>query len=211
MVSNNYFFLSFLFNLIDPNNNSCFNSKLVNKNAKIIIDGFPGSGQSFLLKYTLSNTNICYNDVIHHTHSSIVSINAALMGIPVVILLRPPDEAVYSLISRWKHISFEYAYDYYCKYYQSLLDSNCNFYILDTKTLFNNKLSPYLSYLADQNVHINQNLKYDSLFPEKFKSSEWKDRKSKFEIFHKQVLNNNLPQISDSRKLYSKLYEIRSY
>tara|TARA_B100000886_G_C20419336_1_gene490740 strand:+ start:659 stop:1294 length:636 start_codon:yes stop_codon:yes gene_type:complete len=211
MISSNYFFLSFFYNLLDPNNNNCFNKKLVNKNARLVIDGFPGSGQSFLLKYTLNNTNVCYNNVIHHTHSSIVSINAALMGIPVVILLRPPDEAVYSLISRWKHVPFEYAYDYYCKFYESLLDSNIKFYILDTKDLFKNKLSPYLSYLSDQNIHINQNLKYDSLFPEKLKSNEWKDRKSKFKIFHRKVLAYNLPQISNSRKLYSKIYEVRSH
>lgn len=67
---------------------------LINESTDLLLEGFPRSGNTYLLSWlTLANPNL---RVASHLHSVSHARVALRQGVPVVILLRPPKEALAS-------------------------------------------------------------------------------------------------------------------
>ncbi len=95
--------------------------KAVSDDTDIIIDGFPRSGNTFAVtafKYAQPSAV----NVSSHIHAPIEVITAVKKGIPAIVLVRDPDDAAMSfMIMLGQNVSAKTAYDYYIRFYESLL------------------------------------------------------------------------------------------
>lgn len=93
--------------------------KAICKDTELVIDGFPGSANSFAFKsFNRSQTRPV--KVGHHSHAPAQIIKAIKQGIPVLLTVRPPAGAVVSLTSRWSYISVTQALHIYIGFYTKL-------------------------------------------------------------------------------------------
>ena len=95
--------------------------KSVNENTDIIIDGFPRSGNTFAVtafKFAQPGPST----VSSHIHAPIEIITAVRRGIPAIVLIRDPEDAAISfMIMLAENVSAKAAFDYYIRFYESLL------------------------------------------------------------------------------------------
>lgn len=93
--------------------------KAICKDTELVIDGFPGSANSFAFKsFKQSQTRPV--KVGHHSHAPSQIIKAIKQGIPVLLIIRAPADAVVSLTSRWSYISVTQALQIYIRFYTKL-------------------------------------------------------------------------------------------
>lgn len=89
-----------------------------NAEQKIIIDGFPGSANSYAteLFVDLQGESFVFG---HHFHSPAETIKGMKMGIPVLLTLRHPVDAVCSMVRRWPFVKYERALVWYGMFYEA--------------------------------------------------------------------------------------------
>ena len=89
-----------------------------NAEQKIIIDGFPGSANSYAteLFVDLQGDSFVFG---HHFHSPAETIRGMKMGIPVLLTLRHPVDAVCSMVRRWPFVKYERALVWYRMFYEA--------------------------------------------------------------------------------------------
>lgn len=93
--------------------------KAIRKDTELVIDGFPGSANTFAFKsFNRSQTRPV--KLGHHTHAPAQIIKAIKLGIPVWLVIREPAGAVVSLSGRWPHISMTQALQTYIGFYTKL-------------------------------------------------------------------------------------------
>jgi hypothetical protein len=102
--------------------------KAIGKDTEIVIEGFPRSANSFsVAAFKLAQPQPVR--VAHHLHFSGQVIAAAKMGIPALVLIREPEEAVLTGLSRMLELNFEYnvarqalrEYSRYLRFYLPIL------------------------------------------------------------------------------------------
>lgn len=84
-----------------------------------VIDGFQGSGNSYATEAFKS----CQAQPIrlaHHLHAPAQIIKAVQQGVPVLVTLRHPSDAVVSLVSRWPYVGLGQGLRAYIRFYEAL-------------------------------------------------------------------------------------------
>ena len=86
-----------------------------------VIEGFPRSGNTFATAAFGMAKSGPLPKVAHHTHAAAVVIAAARRGIPVLLLIRRPGDAVLSVAVRQPDLSLRAAFRAYIGFYGPLL------------------------------------------------------------------------------------------
>lgn len=99
---------------------------LVSKSTELVIEGFPRSGNTFAFAaFTLAQSRSV--KIAHHHHVPAQIIYAIKNRIPVLVIVRKPDEAALSLVIREPYISIKDALSYYMLFYERIIpySDNC--------------------------------------------------------------------------------------
>ena len=90
----------------------------VHRGLALVIDGFPGSANSFATRAfrAMQEERV---PVGNHYHSPAETIRATRLGVPVLLTLRRPIDSVNSMVRRWPFVSFESALRWYVMFYEA--------------------------------------------------------------------------------------------
>lgn len=94
---------------------------LVTARTVLVIDGFPRSGNgfsNFALRHAAKQHGTHLPVIAHHLHNPGQVVAAARLGIPVLLLVRPPRATVLSVVSRWPHLRIRQVLRAYVGYYE---------------------------------------------------------------------------------------------
>jgi len=91
----------------------------VSKDTEIVIEGFPRSANTFAVAAFTFAQELPVK-IARHLHAPAQVIVAARRGIPCIVLIRKPRDAVLSLLVRAPHISAEQALKDYIRFYSSV-------------------------------------------------------------------------------------------
>lgn len=92
----------------------------VSKDTEIVIEGFPRSPNTFAVPaFTFAQGRPV--KIARHLHAPAQATEAVRRGIPCVVLIRKPRDAVLSLLVREPHISAEPALKDYIRFYRSIV------------------------------------------------------------------------------------------
>lgn len=113
------------------------NDLLIKKKTKLVIEGFPRSGNTFcvLAFVTAQKENM---HIAHHIHLAAQVIQGIRMRLPVMVLIREPDEALKSFLVRYPKIKTRDAINAYCRFYHSLLPYKKHLMVVPFKNLIEN-------------------------------------------------------------------------
>jgi hypothetical protein len=103
---------------------------LVDEGTKIVIEGFPRSGNTFAV-FAFRHAQRHDVPIAHHLHAPAQVIRAVELGVPAVVLVRDPLEAVPSLILRDPRFSMGIALRYYVSFYEAVAEQRDG-YVLAT-------------------------------------------------------------------------------
>jgi hypothetical protein len=92
---------------------------VVTRKTEIVIEGYPRSGNTFAVAAFLLAQGRPVK-IAHHLHVPAQVILAAKWGIPTIVLIRNPEEAILSRLIRNPHISIDFAIEEYLLFYRSL-------------------------------------------------------------------------------------------
>ena len=92
---------------------------IVGAHTDFVLDGFQGSGNSFAAA-AFEHSQQRPVQMAHHMHAPAQIIEAVGRGLPTVVTLRPPVDAVASLISRWSYVTPEQGLRAYVRFYEKL-------------------------------------------------------------------------------------------
>jgi hypothetical protein len=93
---------------------------VVGPDTEIVIEGFPRTGNTFAV-FAFQAAQERPVRVAHHLHAPAQVSVAAGRGLPVLLLIRPPEEAVVSSVIWWPHVSPADALPAYAHFYERLL------------------------------------------------------------------------------------------
>lgn len=85
----------------------------------LVIDGFQGSANSYAVDVFKLAQPVPV-ELSHHMHSATQIVRAVERGLPTVVCLRAPREAVLSLTSRWPHVPVVRALESYIQFHERL-------------------------------------------------------------------------------------------
>lgn len=93
---------------------------IVDKSTDIVIEGYPRSANTFAFNaFLLANKK--HFKIGHHLHSSSQVISGVRRGIPVIVLIREPVDAITSFIIREPRLYIGLAIMEYVRFYSSIL------------------------------------------------------------------------------------------
>jgi hypothetical protein len=98
----------------------------VTEETDIVIEGYPRSGNTFAITAFGSAQSRAVR-VAHHEHAAAQVIAAARAGIPALVLIREPEEAVLSLAVQHPHLSLRQALRSYVRFYRPLISHRDRF------------------------------------------------------------------------------------
>jgi len=164
---------------------------LVSNNTGLVIDGFPRSGNTFCAvsfrKFQKKKIQIS-----HHTHSPANIKRALKLNIPVILLIRKPEDSLKSLMIMFPYMSFSIISFWYYIFYRSLLLYRDKLLIIDFEIL----TKEYQLMLERYNKKFNSSLIVHKV-----------TKQNEIEIFEeiKKIKNNNsdgiaIPQIDRTTK-----------
>ena len=112
---------------------SPINRKLmVTRKTRITIEGYPRSANTYAVYAFLhSNPEVGWDEIGHHLHVQAQIIRSRDYGVPVILLIRHPLEAVRSLVVRHRFIPVNEALADYTRFYTDLLPLHDSFVIVD--------------------------------------------------------------------------------
>lgn len=90
----------------------------VDVNTTVLVDGFQGSGNSYTTQAIRAGTPGV--TLAHHVHAPAQVRAAAALGVPVLLLLRQPHEAVASSVRRWPTLSPHVVLRGWLRYYRAV-------------------------------------------------------------------------------------------
>lgn len=94
-------------------------AKVINRSTEIVIEGFPRSANSFASQ-AFEQAQDRPVELAHHVHNAANAMPAMQRGLPVIILLRAPDEAVLSYHAIWPWITPRQLFREYVRFYSKL-------------------------------------------------------------------------------------------
>ena len=118
--------------------------RMIDLKTEIVIEGFPGSANSFsVLAFKMSQNRDV--NIAHHMHDPSQIIAAVKIGIPAIALIRLPEDAILSYIVRFSSFADEQQVielinnqlKKYIDFYQKILIYKQHLVIADFKTLTN--------------------------------------------------------------------------
>ena len=89
----------------------------VGPDTQLVIEGFPRTANTFSV-FAFQMAQPAPVRVAHHLHAPVQVIAAAKARIPVLVLIRPPEDAVLSLATWSPHIGLEQALRAYSRFYE---------------------------------------------------------------------------------------------
>lgn len=116
---------------------SKFRCLIVNKDTEIVIEGYPRSANTFAVaafNYS-QGRKVC---IARHTHAPAQVMQGARCSIPVVLLLRKPEDAVVSLVIRDQSMTLTKALKMYIWYHEAILEFVDKCVIADFDVVVNN-------------------------------------------------------------------------
>lgn len=93
---------------------------VVGPETEIVIEGFPRTGNTFAV-FAFQSAQPRPVRIAHHLHAPAQVSVAAGRGLPVVLLIRPPEDAVVSSVMWWPHVTPADALPAYARFYERLL------------------------------------------------------------------------------------------
>lgn len=94
-----------------------------------VMEGFPRSGNTFSsAAFGISKTSE-WPHVAHHRHAPAQVIAAARRGIPALVLIREPEEAILSFVIQQPHVTIRQALRGYIRFYRPLLRYRTGFVV----------------------------------------------------------------------------------
>lgn len=105
--------------------------------AHLVVDGFQGSGNSnFFVRFVAAQ--VPGHHLVGHAHSPVKLRAAITRGLPTVIIIRPPADAVVSMVSRWPYISVGVALRNYHRFYSYLMPIRYDALVAEFADIINN-------------------------------------------------------------------------
>jgi hypothetical protein len=95
--------------------------EIVNPKTEIVIEAFARSAQSFVVAAFRLAQEPHAVQVAHHTHSPSTLIDGIRRGIPSLVIVRPPEDAILSYVIRTPAISLRGALRGYVRFHRPLL------------------------------------------------------------------------------------------
>jgi hypothetical protein len=95
-----------------------FSHRLVEQRTELVIEGFPRSANSYAL-HLFKSVNPS-TVVAHHMHSQAQILRAVALGVPCLVLIRKPREAVLSLLLRERDENPNQVVSRYIEFYESV-------------------------------------------------------------------------------------------
>ena len=92
----------------------------VGQDTRLVIEGFPRTANTFTV-FAFQMAQPAPVRLAHHLHAPIQVIAAARAKIPVLVLIRPPEDAVLSLATWSPHVALEQALRAYSRFYERIL------------------------------------------------------------------------------------------
>jgi hypothetical protein len=92
---------------------------MIQKNTQLVIEGFPRSASTFALTAFLfaQKERVL---ISHHMHAPAQVMIAATRGLPTLVIIRKPMDAVLSWVIKYPYKSTAQALEYYSRYYQAI-------------------------------------------------------------------------------------------
>jgi hypothetical protein len=110
------------------------NQARVGRGTEIVIEGFERSGNTFAV-IALSNAQSRRVIIAHHLHAAAQIIYAVRQGIPAIVLLRAPEEAIVSFLLFHPAISASQAMNTWLRFYTPLLPFKKGFVLARFETV----------------------------------------------------------------------------
>lgn len=92
----------------------------VSRTTEIVIEGYPRSGNTFAVE-AFRQAQGRQIKMAHHLHAAVQIKRAARLGVPAIVLIREPSEAVLSVVVRDPHASMRWALRSYVRFYSTVL------------------------------------------------------------------------------------------
>jgi hypothetical protein len=112
------------------------NTRLLDAQTELVVDGYPRSANSFTeaaFAYSQAQRGI---RLATHVHSAAQIIRAVECGIPAVVLLRQPDQAVASMIQMTGMMDADLHFRDYCAFYRPLRGLGDGFVTVEFSQVF---------------------------------------------------------------------------
>jgi len=113
--------------------------RFVSADTDLVIDGYPRTANTFAYHAFLWAQGIGVDEpntgVAHHTHQPAQVLRAVQLQIPVVALIRDPEECVLSLVVRNPELSLRYALIKYINFYRAITGVREDIVIADFQTV----------------------------------------------------------------------------
>lgn len=94
-------------------------SQLVTKDTQLVIEGFPRSANTFAVRAFQSAQPVKLR-MAYHFHAPAQILQASRLGIPTLVVIRDPKDAVASFVGRWSEVSVTQALELYISFYKSI-------------------------------------------------------------------------------------------
>jgi hypothetical protein len=96
-----------------------YGSRVLGADTEIVIEGFPRSANTFAVTaFELAQERPVV--VAHHLHAAAHVVRAAETGVPVILLVRAPEDAIASVVARKPSIDPAAAADAYLRFYEGV-------------------------------------------------------------------------------------------
>jgi hypothetical protein len=102
--------------LQEPEDPHCW----VSRTTEIVIEGYPRSGNTFAV-VAFRQAQGREIEIAHHLHAAAQIKRAARLGVPVIVLIREPSEAILSVAVRDPYVSMRWALRSYIRFYSTIV------------------------------------------------------------------------------------------
>jgi hypothetical protein len=101
---------------------------LVGRDTEVLIEGFPRSANSFsVAAFELAQGRPTI--IAHHLHAPAHVIRATRLGVPAIVLIREPEEAVLEFLLIRRELSLEQVFRGYVRFYEPLLVGTADYVV----------------------------------------------------------------------------------
>ena len=93
--------------------------RMVADDKELVIEGFPRSANTFAV-VAFQQAQCRPVSIAHHLHVEAQILRGVKMGLPVIVLLRNPVEAITSLLIMYPTITSQFAFRWYTRFYKAV-------------------------------------------------------------------------------------------
>ena len=111
--------------------------QFVNKDTQLVIEGFPRSANTFAV-FALKYSQSVQLKIAYHFHAPAQIFRAINFGIPTLVVIRNPRDAVASFVARWSGVSESQALELYISFYKSISKYKSSYVIGDFEEITQN-------------------------------------------------------------------------